>query len=150
MKKLNHSHLAKSIPQSQARKNRLASHLYLPTPHHLLWRFLQGAQTTSPTAFCDIDDIMEVTPETGAISTPEQPDTILERKLAGERLSKEARYVMNLIFSGPSEALEAIITPIQQFPTKTRIARWLQRSGWSGEKVEAAFAELAEYTDSLE
>lgn len=78
-----------------------------------------------------------------------QPDRVTERRLIWSGLSEEARYVINLILSGPAEALEVIMTPKRKAITQSAIRSHLHQRGLPRKAVNATMDEITEYVRAL-
>lgn len=78
------------------------------------------------------------------------PEEEYTKKEGLQRLSAEAKEVMNMILSTPAEIVDMLVTPKRRHFTKPRIALYLSTKGWSEDQIDHAFSEIGEWSDALE
>jgi hypothetical protein len=72
------------------------------------------------------------------------------KKEAFEKLSKEAKDVINIVLGSPAEILEKFKTSKYNLYSKELLKRYLkEKFNWKKPKMDRVFVELASYTNQL-
>ena len=82
------------------------------------------------------------------ITRPNQERDLIKKELT-LNLSKEAVYVLRLLFTSPVELIDSLSASNYKRPTKNSLHSYLFRRGWQHKIIEETFRELREYSQQL-
>jgi hypothetical protein len=88
--------------------------------------------------------------EPSGFPSNDNPERTFLKKETTRNLSKEAKDIIRLIFTSPSEVIEELVTPVHECYSKRKICKMLQKKGWERKKVLKAFAEIRIYVSEID
>lgn len=119
----------------------LPNKLTKPQSQKALWTLLCGGRAWDPRSTVPLDEGIHPIETHCHIETPEE---YVDRKTRMASLSKEAKYVLDILIKTPKEILQLISTPTGKI-TRSSITRYLKSQGWRPEGCEAALEEVRTY-----
>ncbi len=84
-----------------------------------------------------------------AIVTFPPPDVVTEKNIRLSSLSEEAHYVLDIIFNGPAEVWDVIMSPELGKISPRSISKHLKEEGWPAETVANTMEELTAYVGEM-
>jgi hypothetical protein len=105
-------------------------------------------------AICSIHEPLsfdsESTIEDSLVHQEINPEAFLIKKDCFQKLSKESKEVISIIFNSPREVLELITSKQYKIISKKTIQKFLlENRGWSKRKVSRCFEELKVFSTSF-
>jgi len=84
------------------------------------------------------------------LSSKSNPEKDYSKREAFQKLSDEAKEVVETILDAPLEITELITTSVFGLYSKTLIRKYFLKKGWKNQNVEKVFKELSTFISHLE